>query len=89
MFGILPLLDEATQQVLTPRGPSWHLDLFGEVLGPFTTEEIIEGLRSHSISPEATVSATGSAPWLSLGQAPEFTAVVAEIRAAEAGLKAA
>ncbi len=65
---------------------SWYLNMKGEVLGPFTRQELGAALKKSEITPEQMVSDSPDGPWIALQQRAEFKALLAEV---QAGKKAA
>ncbi len=76
------------QSVHTEPGPaalfnrkSWFLNMRGDVLGPFTRQELVAALQKDEITVEQMVSDTPDGPWVALNQRPEFKTAIAEVSA--------
>jgi len=52
---------------------SWHVAVNGQAQGPFSKEQISEGLSSGQYSKQTMVWATGYEDWKSIGQVPELS----------------
>jgi membrane protease subunit (stomatin/prohibitin family) len=55
-----------------PAPPAWHLAENGQSSGPFTMEQIAQGIASGRIRPDTLVWTAGMAAWTAAGQAPQL-----------------
>jgi hypothetical protein len=60
------------QQPPLPASGEWHVCMNGEVFGPFTAAEIIDGVRRGEFTPELQMSRSPQGPWKELREHTEF-----------------
>jgi len=62
----------APGQMVPPPPPAWHLAVNGQTQGPFTMEQITQGIASGQISGTSQVWSAGQPGWLPAGQVPQL-----------------
>ena len=55
-----------------PPSATWHIADSGQTQGPFTTEQIVEGIGGGRVTAASMVWTAGMASWSPAGQVPQF-----------------
>ena len=55
-----------------PAPPAWHLAENGQSSGPFTMEQVAQGISSGRVRPETLVWTAGMEGWAAAGQTPQL-----------------
>jgi hypothetical protein len=58
-----------------PPVPSWHIAVGGQTQGPFTPEQIAEGIAAQQVRGDTLVWSAGMANWTAASQVPSFAAL--------------
>lgn len=55
-----------------PQGPVWHVTANGQSLGPYTQEQLLQGIQQGQIGAATLVWCAGMAGWTAAGQVPQL-----------------
>jgi membrane protease subunit (stomatin/prohibitin family) len=58
-----------------PPVPSWHIAVNGQTQGPFTPEQIAEGIAAGQVRGDTLVWSAGMATWATANRVPSFAAL--------------
>jgi len=77
---LLPVQSEVLVKSVTPPPfnrviqviKDWYLQMGSEAVGPFSTEEILNGLNAQEFSSSMMIAPSGLGPWTQVGEHSEF-----------------
>lgn len=55
-----------------PPGAAWHVAVNGNTQGPYTPQQLAQGISAGQLTPESLVWTNGQAEWLPAGQVPQL-----------------
>jgi membrane protease subunit (stomatin/prohibitin family) len=60
-----------------PAQPAWHVTANGQSLGPYSLEQLAQGVAQGQVTPNTLVWTAGLSGWIAAGQAPQLAALFA------------